>query len=444
MHSGDYDHSQFCQPRIPFLHMLGILLVCAACLCACAKQNDSSATNTVAQRPFGAHTFSYIAGSIQPNNVTAAQMDSATRSFYDTWKSKYLVNGCGADRYYVWVGDTSGGGKAPNSISISEGHGYGMMITALMAGYDPNAKTYFDGMFRFFKDHPATSSTNLMGWNQITGCGPSGAPYGGDGTATDGDLDIAYALILADRQWGSSGAINYLQEAKNVINAAKNIEVNSTSLAIFLGDFVTPGQPNYYYGTRPSDFMPDHFRAYQAITQDTTWTGVINELYSIIAAIRTNYASATGLLSDFIINTNTAPQPAGPNYLETAYDGEFNYNACRTPWRISTDYLVSGDSRALTMIQKVNSWIKTKTGSNPANIVDGYTLAGANSVGATGTSLAFVGPFAVSAMSDSSNQAWLNSLWSQMVATPLSADDYYGNTLKLLSMIVISGNWWAP
>jgi hypothetical protein len=43
----------------------------------------------------------------------------------------------------------------PDSISISEGHGYGMLILALMAGYDPHAQTYFDGMFRMFTDHQA-------------------------------------------------------------------------------------------------------------------------------------------------------------------------------------------------------------------------------------------------------------------------------------------------
>lgn len=438
--------------KLPKRHLsallcLGVVLAAALCTSSCGGNgggSGSGTSNNVAQRPFGSHSYTYTAGSIQPNNVSQSQMDSSTSGFYDAWKSKYLVNGCGSDRYYVWVGDTLGGGKAPGSISVSEGHGYGMMIVALMAGYDTNAKTYFDGMFKYFKDHPATSSANLMAWNQVAGCGNSGSPYGGSGTATDGDLDIGYALILADRQWGSTGAINYLQEAKNVIAAVKAVEVNPSTQTIFLGDFVDPLQPNFYYGTRPSDFMPEHFRAYQAVTQDSSWTGVVNELYSIIATIRTNYSPATGLISDFVINTNTSPQPAGPNYLETAYDGEYNYNACRVPWRIGTDYLVSGDTRAFTMVQTVNTWIKGKTAANPANIVDGYTLAGANSAGATGTSLAFVGPFAVSAMSDSSNQAWLNSLWSQITSTPLSADDYYGNTLKLLSMIVVSKNWWTP
>jgi hypothetical protein len=31
-----------------------------------------------------------------------------------------------------------------------------------------------------------------------------------------------------------------------------------------------------------------------------------------------------------------------------------------------------------------------------------------------------------------------------MLATPLAVEGYYENTLKLLSMVVMSGNWWAP
>lgn len=36
---------------------------------------------------------------------------------------------------------------------------------------------------------------------------------GGENSAFDGDADIIYGLILADRQWGSQGDINYRQEA---------------------------------------------------------------------------------------------------------------------------------------------------------------------------------------------------------------------------------------
>jgi hypothetical protein len=45
-------------------------------------------------------------------------------------------------------------------------------------------------------------------------------------------------------------------------------------------------------------------------------------------------------------------------------------------------------------------------------------------------------------MIDSSNQAWLDAIWKNLVTTP--ADDYYGDTIRLISMIIMSGNWWNP
>ena len=80
-----------------------------------------------------------------------------------------------------------------------------------MAGADPSAKNTYDGLFNFYKDH-RNKHGYLMAWSQDKNCksiDPS--------SATDGDMDIAYSLLLADKQWGSNGAVNYLEEAQNMI-----------------------------------------------------------------------------------------------------------------------------------------------------------------------------------------------------------------------------------
>jgi len=388
--------------------------------------------------PFPQHA-TYTAGTIKPNHVTQAQLDAAVETFYEAWKREYLRNGCGADRYYVFPAGSGGGGD-PNTISISEGHGYGMLITALMAGYDPNAKVYFDGLYHFFKDHPSENSSYLMAWNQVAGC--SNANPNGLASATDGDMDIAYALLLADRQWGSNGPINYLQEAVNVIQALKAKVINPRFFHIMLGDWVSPDEPRYYYGTRTSDFMMNHLRAYQSATGDATWTRVIEASYGLVEAMQTSYSPTTGLLPDFIQDINTTPRPARRGYLEGANDGRYGYNACRTPWRLTTDYLLSGEPRALDAVTKINAWIRNKTGNDPQRIYDGYDLNG-NAV-SDYNALAFVAPFGVGAMVGANNQTWLNGIWRLVVNRPIEAEDYYGNTLKLLCLIVMSGNWWNP
>ncbi len=90
-----------------------------------------------------------------------------------------------------------------------------------MAGYDANAKAQFDGLYHWYKNYPSIVNSTLMSWRQKN---PNCQDNGFD-SATDGDMDIAYGLLLADKQWGSNGAINYLQEAQNVINAIMQSEV---------------------------------------------------------------------------------------------------------------------------------------------------------------------------------------------------------------------------
>lgn len=387
-------------------------------------------------KPFPQHV-TYTAGVIKPINYTQSQLDNSVKAFYNQWKEIYLKNNCGASQYYVWFDESS----ANNSICVSEGQGYGMMITAYMAGYDANAKIYFDGLYNFYKAHPSVNNNKLMAWNQITGCIDD--PDGGNNSATDGDEDIAFALLLADKQWGSTGAINYMEEALAIINAIKQDDVNQALWIPILGDWVTPGSYEYD-DTRPSDFMMDHFRAFQNAAGDADWNNMLNECYTLINTIQTNYSPSSGLLPDFIVNVNSNPSPAAPNYLEGEFDGDYYYNACRTPLRIGADYLISGDIRAKNAVQKINNWIRAKTGNDPSNIYAGYYLNGNDIPGNDYESAAFAGPFAVAAMVDVSNQNWLNDTYDFLLSLELQDYEYYDNTLKLLCMLVLSGNYWVP
>jgi hypothetical protein len=58
--------------------------------------------------------------------------------------------------------------------------------------------------------------------------------------------------------------------------------------------------------------------------------------------------------------------------------------------------------------------------------------------------LSFIAPFAVSAEVDSKNQLWLNKVWNYTTAFKLKDFDYYDNTIKLIDMIIVSGNYWCP
>jgi endo-1,4-beta-D-glucanase Y len=345
---------------------------------ACAKDPDDgtddggdednppvgcTGSGSVAQ-PFGNHELDYASGSILPDHVSQADLDEAVRVAYDIWKNRYIDEACTSGQYLV----ATGMGEAR---TVSEAHGYGMVITAFMAGHDPQARTIFDGLVRYFRAHPTESSPDLMAWSQDSQCNDNR----GQSSATDGDLDIAYALLLADKQWGSDGAIDYRSEATKVIRALRNQNVDNSASYVLLGDWPSPGTSEYD-ATRSSDFMPGHFRTFAAVGGNGDWTQIATRTYEVMATLQDEAASTTGLLPDFVLDPTGSPQPAGADFLEGDNDGAYSYNACRDPWRIALDFLISGDSRAKTAVQKINDWIESETGGDPGAIRAGYRLNG--------------------------------------------------------------------
>jgi hypothetical protein len=158
--------------------------------------------------------------------------------------------------------------------------------------------------------------------------------------------------------------------------------------------------------------------------------------------MQTNYSSETGLLPDFIVNIDETPEPAPADYLEGELDGNYSYNACRDPWRIATDYLISGDERAREAVLKINRWLIESAGGSANNVYAGYYLDGTHAVG--WSDIAFTAPFAVGAMVDTANQEWLNRLYAKIMSANIANGGYYDNTLKMLALITLSGNYWVP
>jgi endo-1,4-beta-D-glucanase Y len=398
--------------------------------------------------PFGSHGFKYPDGVLKPS-LPQAMLDDLVKAYYNKWSEKYLVEKCGG-----YVVQTEGGtGAADGTFTVSEGHGYGMIIAAMMAGHDEKAQQKFNGLYWVFRRFPSTNTPDLMDWQILNKC-PAGAtckqPTPGcfridgpeSGSATDGDMDIAFALLLADKQWGSAGSINYLAEAKKVITAVKNKEMNPKTKFPLLADDIAMGDP-MFFTTRPSDFMVDHFRAFGKASGDAFWMQSVDGIYGLLGSLQMKFAPMTGLVPDFVVKTDTMPEPAPPKWPEDEglTTAEYAYNSCRVPWRIATDYIATGEPRAKAVLQKLNAWVKTNTTGVPGNIMDGYKLDGSKGSDVSGYDLSFGAPFAVAAITDS-DQMWVDATWASVNRAILEL--YFGDSIKMISMIVITGNWWAP
>jgi endo-1,4-beta-D-glucanase Y len=370
----------------------------------------------------------YVPGTIRPSAAQSVQ-DAALMKYWNFWKANFLSTNCGSGTYAVLSKDA-------DHAYVAEGEGYGMTIAAMMAGKDSQAKAIFDGILKFVKAHPSVNNKDLHAAEQDANC----KSVNGSDSATDGDLEIAYGLLIADKVWGSSGSVNYLAEAKRMINAIKASEVNSSTHFLLLGDWGNDGK--YKTASRSSDWMPGHFRAFQKATGDSAWGTIRTTAENAVTKLQSQYAPSTGLLPDFVVNTNSTPKPAGANFLEGKYDGAYSWNACRDPWRMGADAVTIDGSASLNQVRKMNTWIQSFTGGDPAKISSGYTLAGKKTE--SGEHPCFTAPFAVAAMTDPGSQAWLDKLFTQINSFTPDKTDYYGTGITLQVLIILSGNFIAP
>ncbi|MBI3173285.1 MAG: beta-glucanase [Chloroflexi bacterium] len=387
-------------------------------------------------RPFPQHV-TYATGSILPSHRTQAQLDGDVRAFYDVWKQTYLLEaGTSADGHPLYR--IAFGESAPNhDQTVSEGQGFGMVIVPIMAGYDPDAQTLFNGLWEFVRAHPSEVDSRLMDWK---------VPESIDGndSAFDGDADMALGLLLADAQWGSAGRINYKAEAETLLSGILESTIGPESRLPMLGDWIDASGSEYnQYTPRSSDFMLADFRAYERATGDPVWDEVIANSQAVMLSIQENYSPQNGLMPDFIMMTGDehTPQPAPPDFLEGADDGHYSYNAGRVPWRVGADALLNNDATSRAIAQKISLWVESTTNGDPTNIKAGYDLDGNPLPDSDYFTTFFVAPMGVAAMTDSSQQEWLNAVYDSVYD---QHEDYYEDSVTLLCLLVMTGNFWTP
>ncbi len=110
------------------------------------------------------------------------------RRAYEDWKLA-TVTSAGASGFLRVKKPDSG---TVIGSTVSEGMGYGMLLAVYFADQE-----VFDQLWRYVAKY--LNGNGLMDWE----IDPSGNVIG-TGAASDGDEDIAWALLMADRQWGAA------------------------------------------------------------------------------------------------------------------------------------------------------------------------------------------------------------------------------------------------
>jgi len=363
--------------------------------------------------PFGSN-LKYGHG-IMPTNLPSTgqfkrSQDAADQYLY--WLNQF-VEPCNDGSYRVKFTDAT--------KTVSEGIAYGMLLSAYAGD-----KEHFDGFYKFFD---ASKNVNqLMHW-MTDGCNGNAR----DNSATDADLDIAHALMIASEQWPNATE-DYKSLAKGVIGRLMKYEIDPVTKITWSGDFWKD-----YNILNPSYQSPAYYRQFAKFDKTASYASTWAEVAAASEELLGKNADATtGLISNWCDKDGVA-NANGPNNPYVGYGSD----ACRGPWRMATDVLWHGATDTATfaygLCKKMSDWLAgyesnlrgkmVQTASNPTE--------GAHSNGSYTTFA-----LAVMAMDDSYQQS-LNKCYT--FTAGMSHDgDYFNETVRTLSLFCLTGNFWKP
>jgi len=356
-----------------------------------------------------------------PRQANAADALSA----FTRWRSE-IVTSDGARGFVRTRRPDTPDGQA--NSTVSEGIAYGMLIAVM---FDDQA--LFDGFWSYARCF--LNKSGLMDWY----IAPDGSKALGVGAATDADEDMAWALIMADRQWGGRGSLElgYEDSAKHLIDCIYATEVDQGEWP----DMLLPGDDwrgkNVF---NPSYFAPNQFRLFGELTGNVAgWQRVVDRGYQIID-LSLNEVSKNrqnGLVPAWC-DAAGKPVEAFPGAMQN-----YQYDSARMPFRIAQDWASSQDPRARSYLGKVTSFF---SGIGAHAIVDGYALDGTpapdpRSAPNNPGSAVFVGGAAAGAMHDARHQDFLDAAYARLHTGELLARSrYYNHCWTVLSLLLLTGN----
>lgn len=315
--------------------------------------------------------------------------------------------------------------------TVSEGIAYGMIIAVMF-----DDQPLFDALWQYAACF--LNESGLMSWY----IAPDGSRALGSGGATDSDEDMAWALVMAHRQWGGAGALSetYLSHARRQIDRLWETEVDHGRYAGML----LPGDEwrgqNVF---NPSYFAPHQYRLFGEVSGNVAgFRSVVERGYEIIEKS----------LNDSSGNRDNGLVPAWCDAAGTpveAFPGAMtNYqtDSARLPFRLGQDFAYHGDERARAYLAKVSAFFAS-IGADA--IGDGYSLRGEpapdpRTEQPNPGSAVFVGCAAVGAQHDARYRAFVDAAYARVRTGKLLARSrYYNHCWTVLSLLMLTGNLCA-
>jgi endo-1,4-beta-D-glucanase Y len=312
--------------------------------------------------------------------------------------------------------------------TVSEGIAYGMIIAVMF-----DDQPLFDALWQYASCFLNTNG--LMSWY----IAPDGSRALGSGGATDSDEDMAWALVMAHRQWGGMGSLGetYLSHAQRQIDRVWQFEVDHDRHAGML----LPGDEwrgqNVF---NPSYFAPHQYRLFAEISGNRDgFSRVVDRGYEIVfASLNETSGNADNGLVPAWCDATGRPVEAFPGAMTN-----FQTDSARLPFRLAQDFAYHRDERAQRYLAQVSSFF---AGIGAEQIGDGYELSGKPAPDPLTPrpnpgSAVFVGCAAVGAQHSPDYQAFLDAAYARVRTGELLARSrYYNHCWTVLSLLMLTGN----
>ena len=329
-------------------------------------------------------------------------------------------------KYYLRGNETQKFVKTNNSSknrTLSEAQGYGMVITVMAAQQGFGSQKTFDQLTSYYLNHRISSRNSLMAWRQNQQGEKMTSTKAEKTSATDGDLDIAYALMLADKKWGSNGKFDYHTLALQLLGDIYKYEINPKTALPKVGNWAQGKNGNV---VRTSDLISAYFREFASYTKDGRWTKTMQNSQRTLQELSNQHR--TGLMADFVVvsGNNLNINTVKPNQIASKYDAEYGFNACRIPWRVAYDYQLNHSRISKGVITKIDNFFARKKNITAIYTLDGKPIEKYENE-------AFCAPVAYSA--EVLGNQILKSRYKKVLTAPIRSKDYYPATIQMLTLL---------
>ncbi|MDB5106195.1 MAG: glycoside hydrolase family 8 [Fibrobacteres bacterium] len=297
--------------------MNGLMMVCAAVLGMWAAPRAQWNLPYVRPAKYDYTSF-YSATLTSGLKEDPAFLKSALQKGWGYYKATFIMSNGLVCHRRKQNGQVIGANEA-----VSEGQGYGMLLAVIL-----NDQATFNRIFEAANQYMwRDDRKSYFIWNW---------PSGGQGSATDADIDVGMALVFADelqkkKLWQpySKGGVDYHSRAMDII---RSIRKNMTSQ-----DYLLPGDNwggDGLNNLNPSYFATANMKVFDAYQTEVDFRPVIATSYAVLRKCSAQYQK--GQAPDWITKDGTK----GPKGNDMLDDG------IRAPYRIGLDALWSGDATA--------------------------------------------------------------------------------------------------